>query len=906
MDSANNIYKLVCEIANLCLRKHIAFSVENPESSYMWNIPSFVLLRAEENVDFIVFDACMYGGERPKHTGFLCTKDVFSTLAIRCDGSHQHKPWGMHSDGQRLQFDTALEAEYTAHLCDCIAQLVLQHAVAKGYAPMPQSLSDPALSEQQQRLLRRAQVGRLPRGRKIPPLVSEYKTITEMAKPPSASNKQFKLLRRFYRKGEPSASQADQAPQQSLQQDTVHIVGEYRTPLEFMAEAERVKHPMDNTTIPAITIRALFDIVTSGPIQISKKRISTIEKIKKMSEDLELQEHELHRLMDPHVANILKTKRLLLLQKLLDESGYEDKTLSADIARGFDIVGTATKSSELSTQIVPATITERELKDRGVWTIAAMLQECTAEDKLANDIWNHCKEEKEAGWIRGPYNQRQIDEIYPEGWVASRRFGLQQSEKLRIIDDCKVSSINFAFTSVEKLSLHDVDNISSIIKYILSCTTKSGSVEMKLSTGETLRGKRHSDWKDKLNWQGRTLDLKAAYKALALSKGSKWAAVLLAWNVEDNCPAFFISDALLFGCTSAVYAFNRVSRALWHIATTYLSLVATVFYDDFPSFEPRTSASLARSSFEALLALLGWEVSRGPKDLPFAFVFNPLGVQISLENMEDEGVAEVANKPSRVRNQVAEIEGVSKSGRLAPHQAAELHGKLQYSEAQIFGRASAVALRVISNRAHEGCTFTKLDPTTIQALVDLSSNLRLAPPRTISAKDPVNPIIIYTDGAAETNGEFWGIVYHDTQTGQKLVAGGSMPSVLVSHYRNVVGTQIIGQVELYPIVLARYKLAHKIASRKVIWYIDNDAARDGLIAAYSPSMASLALLSAFFAAERHSPSFPWMARVPSYSNPADKPSRQQIDEAAEELGAERIDIGELPNEILRDLIRIRN
>lgn len=90
----------------------------------------------------------------------------------------------------------------------------------------------------------------------------------------------------------------------------------------------------------------------------------------------------------------------------------------------------------------------------------------------------------------------------------------------------------------------------------------------------------------------------------------------------------------------------------------------------------------------------------------------------------------------------------------------------------------------------------------------------------------------------------------------------------------------------------------------MVWFVDNDAARDGMIAAYSPSNTAMSLISAFYAAERVSPTYPWIARVASYSNPADLPSWGQLQQAAKLFQAAIVDMGVLPEAIMTDLLRV--
>ena len=66
----------------------------------------------------------------------------------------------------------------------------------------------------------------------------------------------------------------------------------------------------------------------------------------------------------------------------------------------------------------------------------------------------------------------------------------------------------------------------------------------------------------------------------------------------------------------------------------------------------------------------------------------------------------------------------------------------------------------------------------------------------------------------------------------------------------------------------------------LIFYIDNDSARDAMVKSYSPSLSSQNMIYAFFREESLSPSYPWFARVPSASNISDWPTRGKLLDAA--------------------------
>ena len=66
----------------------------------------------------------------------------------------------------------------------------------------------------------------------------------------------------------------------------------------------------------------------------------------------------------------------------------------------------------------------------------------------------------------------------------------------------------------------------------------------------------------------------------------------------------------------------------------------------------------------------------------------------------------------------------------------------------------------------------------------------------------------------------------------------------------------------------------KIADRPIVIFVDNNSARDVAISGTARTKVPLLLVAALLALEDEIPIYPWYARVPSKSNPADEPSRR--------------------------------
>jgi len=73
-------------------------------------------------------------------------------------------------------------------------------------------------------------------------------------------------------------------------------------------------------------------------------------------------ETDLKAALSPRIAEILKGKKLWLLESLIRDSGHEDTSLVEDIQRGFDLTGSLPKSGVFSQKFRPASMTCEDLR----------------------------------------------------------------------------------------------------------------------------------------------------------------------------------------------------------------------------------------------------------------------------------------------------------------------------------------------------------------------------------------------------------------------------------------------------------------------------------------------------------------------------------------------------------------
>ena len=867
--SANAIYKQVAEFCVFLDSRGIGWSVENPARSYLWDLPPYIdLLKISNRYSF---HSCMHGGNRDKSTTFLSNRDL-GQLCLWCDGSHDHLEWGVNEDGT---FATAEEAEYPMILCDRLAQLWLDMATDMGFQQLDQleDVSGKARADISARLQPR---------RSIPPLIREFSRILEVQVPGGFVQLDSKscLLHEF--DGIPAGSKRLKTTVKRVGEgsDTVvfMLFGIYYKEDEFLNIAKALDHPFDIfCDVPDCTLKLIFFMMTSGPVALMKYRLEVVEKWRGWSRQLLGKERELHRSLEADVESIISRKNILLMEKIAASFGWQDQNIVEDVCAGFELVGTPEQSGVFVSEPNLPIMSVSQLDG-----LSSALKE-TLWNKIVNgeackDTWDATVlEAKEKGWLIGPLSWDEIENEFSGDWVPVRRFGIQQSGKLRVIDDFSENATNGAFAAQEKIDLKTLEHVAWCTITLTEFLWHSDSVRVKLSDGTLLEGALHGGWS---RGKGacilsKTVDLKSAYKQYAISPSSRKRAVVALRSPSDAKAYGFVCKVLPFGASAAVVAFNRISRLIWRILTE-AGVICGAYFDDFPIVDHSDTADGATSTIRAVLAMLG-VASSEEKDTGFSESTQMLGVILD-SSSASRGVVEIRNKPDRVESLVSSIDTVLQSGTIQRAEVPKLFGRLQFAEHQISGRVGMLAMADLRDIEKSVVGTWKLDETAIAAFENLRWRLKQSIPRVLRVRDSEKPTLVFTDGACEflEDGSYeatvGGILY--SPNGHSECFGGKVDGGLVADWRSH-KDHVIGLVELYAVVLARSHWGSAIGGRKVIFFLDNIAAMRVLIKGSSRDFAWRKLLLLFENFESECASRCWFARVPSKSNVADGPSRSE-------------------------------
>ena len=619
------------------------------------------------------------------------------------------------------------------------------------------------------------------------------------------------------------------------------------------------EHPCDKLSGCEPSAEDNIQWITSTPAaEVCAFRTNALKALLQSEAELRKDEERLHASLNPEVGRVLKGKRLLLFKKLASAAGVEDDTLFQQMCEGFKILGYAEPSGQFPVSLKPASMSEHELKRASSW-IRGMLKKPDSREsnETAEGLWAEALEQAQdgSGWLYGPYSERELDELFPEGWVPSRRFGVQQGDRTRAIDDLRASLVNSTCTATDKIVLQDIDVVAQTARKFL----------------EALSSRRRADQRQLV---GRALDLKSAYKQLASAPCDGWASILAVWRPDKQQYQYFRFATLPFGAVHSVTAFNRVAKALRTILLKIVRLVVTNFYDDFCQLELQELAGSAQGTAQLVLQLLGWRIAEDPnKCLPFSKVFSMLGASFSLARAP-QGILEISNKEGRLQALRTMVNAVCADGFVQPAVLASLKGRFLYASTHTFGRVAVMAVKCLSRHLAGGgvLRLDNEDCTLLQQTIDLLEDMR---PREICAGISGAPVVIFTDGAHEEDDclTTHGAVMIDPSSGLHLFFGEEIPQNFVDKWRAGGRQQLVGQAEVLPVLVAKVAWAKHLKHRKVLWFIDNDSAKAALGSGSSPVRDTFAMLCVNAHLDVALEATHWYTRVPSKANLADDASR---------------------------------
>ena len=895
VQAANFLYKWTKDMILRLDRAGIAWSVENPAGSLMWLTDPFVEL-AEEIMGLVAFSfhTCMFQAKRKKDTAIWTSiSELRSHLERKCDGLHDHLAWGKADTPNG--FATAEECAYNEHMCASWAQAIFDYAVKQGFHAPPCDMQH-TLEGQEMAQVNQTILGCLPRGRKVPPLLTDWlepqlyniesvpvvqtlpvgKRIPDSVAlfPPGS-----KLVRFTNASGVELELSPEHGGDDSLQLPKFALVGIPREPGDFVAKACTLVHPLLRAMqVGDVMLEAIDAYETGDGLDFRRIQCSFSQRLLSLTNDLRTEEESLHAGMPEHLQRVLKGKRIHLFRTLLLDSGYPDAKIADELAQGFPLCGWLPASNIFPSKMRPPQLHVETLEKMSASFSARTVGATKPSGDAALDdmLWQATMDEVQAGFLSGPYG---VEEL-PRGAVASPRFGLMQKGKLRPIDNFSASHVNSATGLRDKLQVDSIDEICAMIK-----------AWAQRSCGRT-------------QLVGRSYDLKKAYRQIGISSDHLKFSWICVWCPADTAPRLFRMDSMPFGATASVGAFLRLSQALKCLGISQAALVWSSFYDDFVCVCPAAASKQVDRMIRLMFQALGWRLSTDEaKDHAFSTKFQALGVEFDLSSM-DQGFFSVGNTESRKAELGDRINDILAADLLSVAEATSLRSRLLFADAQVFGRFAKSALHEIGQVGLSANDMSPLSQSVRRSLQWLKDRVLTGPPRKIDFKD-TETFYLFLDGACTDIVDE--SVWCGTSIGGVLVFpdgsvrecfGEILPQAWLKDWGWSQQQQYIFEAEVMPYAVSLIIWKRFLRGKCAFVFIDNEGARSAWITGFASTRAAQHMLHCGTAMEADLSVHPYFARVPTHSNLGDAPSRGKF--VIEKFGGRRTRI---PMEILERLMK---
>ena len=171
--------------------------------------------------------------------------------------------------------------------------------------------------------------------------------------------------------------------------------GVCRTPLLWIDKSLSVVHPFDCLhAVPDDMTRVILE-----PSQIARERAATLKQWTQWARELAADEKKLFAQLDAGVANVLKGKRLLLLERIANSIGWPDTRLFAEMRAGFMIVGMQEPSGIFGLEPRPASYSVDELCSASKFLRPALLGKVRSAEDRSYGRSRSTKRPTRSGWL---------------------------------------------------------------------------------------------------------------------------------------------------------------------------------------------------------------------------------------------------------------------------------------------------------------------------------------------------------------------------------------------------------------------------------------------------------------------------------------------------------------------------
>jgi hypothetical protein len=123
----------------------------------------------------------------------------------------------------------------------------------------------------------------------------------------------------------------------------------------------------DESYLHEATKEVIKKVVHTDPLVLAKVRLATVFNLRKLTDELREKEATLTQSLHPDVRKRAESKNIALFEHVLQKLGFCDMRVGALLKEGVPLVGSQAAPPGYKQQLVPATMTEKELLKTAQW-----------------------------------------------------------------------------------------------------------------------------------------------------------------------------------------------------------------------------------------------------------------------------------------------------------------------------------------------------------------------------------------------------------------------------------------------------------------------------------------------------------------------------------------------------------
>ena len=224
---------------------------------------------------------------------------------------------------------------------------------------------------------------------------------------------------------------------------------------------------------------------------------------------------------------------------------------------------------------------------------------------------------------------------------------------------------------------------------------------------------------------------------------------------------------------------------------------------------------------------------------------------------------EICNTPKRTEDVLQLIDTTVSSGVLDKKSAQSLRGRLAFAYAQIFGLSGKMALQRISEHAFKQPFCQSIQQQLVDALLFLRSRLEKGSPRRV-LRDVSNTFVVLSDASSEADksGGLGGVL---VSSNKALISwfGIRLAPDMVAQFMADDQEVAIAELETVALHMCVQLRNDLLKSRHVLFCLDNEVTRFGMIKGYSHAPMVSRIVNALCIRFEESLILPWFLRLPA-------------------------------------------